>query len=402
MHSQLGMYSRDCCDILFDPNDKSHFFVASFGYGLMEFRKDTFYHHYTPDNSALETVININPYHPYVWVDGLQWDKQGNLWMLNNSVNGIKVMLSDGQWIAISNDACKNLDRSKDLLISVKNPNIKFISSIRNGIGVFDDNGTIEDQTDDRAVLCNAFQDQNGKDITFPRISSLFQTPSGTLLIGTAQGFFRIDDPEEILNGNIRCTPIQLSLPQEGKTNIFDTEHICCITQDNKAQIWVGTQYTGVYCITPDMQEITQHFSIDNSPMPSNDVLSLCWMDEKQSLFIGTAEGLVEYNTRGAYNNLENDEDASEEYLSYGEMQQWKQHLSYANPQEIAATPHTIYAMANGSLFGVNRSTEELVYCDKATGLNGTDISHIAYDPKSEKLIIAYSNGLIDLLDEEG
>ena len=402
MHSQLGMYSRDYCDILFDPNDKSHFFVASFGYGLMEFRKDTFYHHYTPDNSALETVININPYHPYVWVDGLQWDKQGNLWMLNNSVNGIKVMLSDGQWIAISNDACKNLDRSKDLLISVKNPNIKFISSIRNGIGVFDDNGTIEDQTDDRAVLCNAFQDQNGKDITFPRISSLFQTPSGTLLIGTAQGFFRIDDPEEILNGNIRCTPIQLSLPQEGKTNIFDTEHICCITQDNKAQIWVGTQYTGVYCITPDMQEITQHFSIDNSPMPSNDVLSLCWMDEKQSLFIGTAEGLVEYNTRGAYNNLENDEDASEEYLSYGEMQQWKQHLSYANPQEIAATPHTIYAMANGSLFGVNRSTEELVYCDKATGLNGTDISHIAYDPKSEKLIIAYSNGLIDLLDEEG
>ncbi len=401
LHSHLGIYTRDYSDILFDPNDNSHFFIATFGYGLIEFRKDTFYHHHTPDNSILETVINTQPYYPYAWVDGLQWDDQGNLWMLNNSANGIKILQPDGKWIGISNDACKSLDRSKDILISVKKPTIKFISSIRNGIGVFDDNGTIEDQSDDRAVLCNTFRDDKGKDITFPRISSFFQTSSGILLIGTDQGFYQIDNPEDILNGDTRCTPVNLSLPQEGKTNIFENEHITCIAQDDKAQIWIGTQYTGVYCITPDLKEITQHFSIDNCSMPSNDILSLCWMNEKQSMFIGTAEGLIEYNTRDTYEKLEA-EDTTKDHLSQGDMQQWRLHLSYANPQEIAATPQHIYAMANGSLFGVDRTTDEIVYYNKHTGLNGTDITHIAYDSKAEKLVIAYGNGLIDLLDEDG
>ena len=104
----------------------------------MEFRQDTFYHHYNPDNSALEPVIPT-PIYPYVWVDGLQQDAQGNLWMLNNSYSGVKVLMANGTWVSISNAACQNLDRSKDLLISVSNPNIKFVSSIRNGIGVFDD-----------------------------------------------------------------------------------------------------------------------------------------------------------------------------------------------------------------------------------------------------------------------
>lgn len=391
----------DICDIIFDPKDNSHFFASSFGYGLFEFRKDTLYKHYDPENSGLETVIPVQHPYPYVWVDGLQYDKEGNLWMLNNCANGVKVLRPNGEWISISNDACFNLDRSKDLLISVNKPSIKLVSSIRNGIGVFDDNGTLDDESDDRSVLCSDFLDAAGRSHTISQISSFFQTPSGILLVGTEVGLYRIDTPEEMLNGYKTCIPVNVSIPETGQDDIFATETIRSITKDDKSQIWIGTQYSGIYCLSEDLSQVIKHYSIENSPLPSNDIISVCWMDSKKHLFIGTAEGLVEYDPDSQDEALDGNNNDKEE-PDMGSMEQWKLHLSYINPQEMAATPQHIYAEANGSLFSVNRKDETIDYWNKSTGLSGTSVSHIAYDNNAGKLIIAYENGQIDLLSDNG
>ena len=301
MEAHLGMASRDYSDILFAPNDKSRFFVSSFGYGLMEFRADTFYHHYTTSNSGLESITSTT--YPYTWVDGLLWDSEGNLWMTNISDHTIKALQPDGNWLLFSNDACKDMDRSKDILISVSNPNIKYISSIRNGIGVWDNNGTLSDQSDDRAVLCSTFRDENGNALTLARISSFFQTPSGILLLGTEEGLYRIDQPETLLDGNLLCKQVIVSIPEEGRNHIFETENIRSIAKNALSQIWVGTQYSGIYLLSEDLSQVLAHFSTDNSPMPSNDVLSICEL-ANQHLFIGTSEGLVEYDPNGSGEGL--------------------------------------------------------------------------------------------------
>ena len=401
INAQTGLeQSTDYCDILFDPADLQHFFVASFGYGLFEFRNNVFYKHHNPDNSALEPVI-ATPTYPYVWVDGLQWDHEGNLWMLNNSYNGVKVLQANGEWMSISNKACQNLDRSKDLLVSVKNPHIKLVSSIRNGIGVFDDNGTIADQTDDRSVLVLEFSDSIGQTYMLDRISSFYQLPSGVLLVGTQSGLFRIDQPEELLNGNTLCLPVEIDLAEEGRYNIFETDNIRSITSDTDGQVWIGTQSTGLYCLDANLTQVLEHFSIDNSPIPNNDILSLCWVPSTKHLFVGTAEGLVEYDPEGwseGINELE-DEGVSEDE---GSMQRWKLHFSYVNPTEIAASPKRVYAAASGSLFSVDRADGELNYWNKATGLRGNSVAHIAYDVRSSQLLIAYENGQIDMMDEDG
>ena len=393
--------STDYSDILFDPADPKHFFVATFGYGLFEFKQNTFYRHYNPSNSALEPVVS-NASYPYIWVDGLEWDKEGNLWMLNNCYNGVKVLQPNGNWISISNEACRNLDRSKDLLVSVTNPHIKLVSSIRNGIGVFDDNGTLSDQTDDRAVLVSVFSDSIGNTYTIDRISSFYQLPSGVLLVGTGSGLYRIDHPEEMLDGNTLCRPVVISLPDEGRYHIFETENIRSITTDADAQVWIGTQNSGAYCLDPDMTQVLEHISIDNSPLPNNDILSLCWVPATKHLFIGTAEGLVEYDPKGQDEGLKELENEGVNELVEGSMQQWKLHFSYIDPTQIAASPKRIYAAASGSLFSVDRADQTLDYWNKATGLRGNSIAHIAYDANSSKLVIAYENGQIDLLDEDG
>lgn len=390
----------DICDILFDPSDAKRFFVASFGYGLFEFRQDTLYRHYTPDNSALESVLQGHVY-PYVWTDGLCWDQAGNLWMLNNSLNGIKVLKKDGTWVAISNVACANLDRSKDILISVRNPNIKLISSIRNGIGVMDDNGTIDDTSDDRAVLCTDFEDTKGDYFFIERISSFHQTPSGVLLIGTESGLFRIDNPEAMLDGNRLCGPLDLDLPEEGRLSVFAAENIQSMATDYLNRIWIGTKYSGIYCLSEDLTQIEAHFSIDNSPMLSNDVLSICWTNESHHLFVGTADGLVEYDPEGSTEGLKGGQDDTQE-LEEGSMLQWRLHFCYSNPTEMAASDEIIYAAAGGSLFSIDRADLSMTYWNKSTGLNGNSVSHIAYDKVSKRLVVAYEDGRIDLIDNDG
>ena len=391
----------DMSDILFDPSDPKHFFATSFGYGLFEFRQDTLYRHYTPENSALEPVIPT-PVFQYVWTDGLCWDRDGNLWMLNNGVNGIKVLKTDQTWLSLSNAACANLDRSKDLLVSVRNPNIKLISSIRNGIGVMDDNGTLDDATDDRAVLCADFVDANGNVLIIERITAFHQTPSGILLVGTEGGLHRIDNPEAMLDGNRLCLPVDLDLPEEGRLSVFATEHIRSLTTDHLNRVWVGTQNAGLYCLNEDLTQIEAHYSIDNSPMPSNDVLSICWTTENPHLFIGTADGLVEFDPQGIDEGLQNEENNTDETQEEGSMLRWRVHLCYSNPTEIAASDEAVYAAAEGSLFSIDREDLSISYWGKSTGLKGNTVSHIAYDKTSQQLVIAYEDGRIDLLDKKG
>ena len=376
---RTGLSVTDISDILFDPADPHHFFASSFGYGLFEFRADTLYKHHNPSNSLLEPVIAGGTY-PYIWVDGLTFDAQGDLWMLNNSYDGIKVLHRDGTWSAISNEACHNLDRTKDLLISRRNPNVKFVSSIRNGIGVFDEN---------RAVLVSDFTDAQGQSHIIARISAFYLTTTGILLVGTESGLYRIDAPEAFLDGDKTCL-------RAG----FDSEHIRCITEDTDGHIWIGTQTEGVYCFSADLTEELNHLWSENSPLPSNDVLSLCWMNAK--LFIGTTDGLIEYDPNGHGEGLNGSEDEGISELEEGSMLQWKLHFCYSDPREIAATPSRIYAVANGALFSVDREDESIEYWNKSTGLNGNTVAHIAYDATGQKLLITYEDGRIDLLSESG
>ena len=173
------------------------------------------------------------------------------------------------------------------------------------------------------------------------------------------------------------------------------------IAFDSDQQIWVGTLSKGIYVLNPSATNVLAHYTTDNTAMPSNSILSL-GIDETGKAWIGTADGIVEYDPNGSGEGLNGSEDKETSRLEEGSMLNWKLHFSYVDPLEMAATPSAIYAVGNGSLFCVNRSDEAISYWNKSTGLSGSSIAHIAYDTKAGKLIIAYENGQVDLLDDNG
>ena len=389
--------AQDFCDAAIDPTDSTHFFVASFGFGLLEFRNNEFVQHYMPSNSPLEPCFPGGGT-PYIWVDGLTYDADGNLWMTNVSTNGIKILMRDSTWVSLSNDACKTVTRGKQLIISNQNPNIKFIPCLNVGLGVMDDNGTIADQEDDRAIYLTSFVEEN-ETVWIPRlIHYIYQPTDGSLLIGSDDGLHRIAEPEKLLNGEVNCSTVRVPMPELGIENVFEGMAIQCIEEDNEGNLWIGTNLTGVYCISSDLKEVKHHFSTDNSAMPSGDVQSLCFVANERILYVGTGLGLVACYLDNIPEGTNINSSEQEELISYGSMKQWKTHFSYNTITSIDESDKKLYCVANGTLVLLDKATEELLPQSKLTGLNGTTVVHTAYNRETQKALVLYENGLMDVL----
>ena len=60
---------------------------------------------------------------------------------------------------------------------------------------------------------------------------------------------------------------------------------------------WIGTATSGLYLMSADGIETIEHFTVDNSPLLSDEVLSLAVHPQTGEVFIGTALGLMSYQS---------------------------------------------------------------------------------------------------------
>ncbi|MCQ2310531.1 MAG: hypothetical protein MJZ64_02120 [Paludibacteraceae bacterium] len=289
-------------DCIIDPKDANHFFVGSLGRGLIEFRNNQFYKYYLGNNSFLDSIDS--PAFAYTWVDAFAYDSDDNLWMLNIShKRNIKILKRDGSWVALDYQAANEMERARDLLIWNQNENIKIISCNHKKIGIcmLDDNGTLSQPDDDKCVLVTTFVDQDNNSIILDGIYSIAQTKEGALWIGTGAGIVVIDNPSELFTGNA-CRKIKI--PRNDGTNLADyllnTEQINAIAVDGANRKWIGTAGSGLYLISEDGQETIEHFTADNSPLLSDEIISLAIEPISGKVFIGTSKGLMSYQSDAA------------------------------------------------------------------------------------------------------
>ena len=394
-------YARDFMNVAVDPRDKHHYFVTSYGTGLFEFRDDQVLRHYLPaDDNTLISVITDN-IAQYTRLDNAVFDKNNTLWLLDASVGyPIVCMDSTGTWHRCQimiNSAPLALHTPSGLIVDNRNTNYKWFATTRAGtcVGLMDDNGTPFDDTDDQAITRSTWTNQLGKVFEPAEVRTLVQDRSGRIWLGTEQGPAFISEEEIFTSDKINQPDV---MDQNGENPLL-SQRVMAICEDKDDRIWIGTQTMGVYVLAPDAQSIVEHYSLDNSAMPSNSVLSLA-CDTSGIVYVGTAEGLVCYDANGSPSEDLRQDDS--EGLEMGRMLQWRLHYSYSTPQKVVATPKQVFGLADGALFSVDRASEEIQYWNKSTGLNGSTIAHIAYDAQNNQLVIGYADGRIDLLSDNG
>lgn len=392
----------DFMNVAVDPRDKDHFFVTSYGTGLYEFRNNSVVKKYlSAEDNTLGSADPVD-IKRYTRLDFATYDSQDNLWMLcGGAVQYPLVCLdAEGQWHGVPvivNNAPFPLHTATGLVIDQLNPNLKWMTTGRynTGLILLDDNGTPFDASDDKTVMRNHWTTEEGQEVTADFIFTLAQSSDGRIWLGTDKGIVMINSGSNYLQSDLCERPQLVDHNGENPMTALTINALC---EDKDGNMWVGTNTLGVYVLNSSATAILAQFTTDNSSMPSNTILSLA-RSERGVMYIGTGGGLVEFDPNDLPEQTYSF--SNEDRLDQGAMQQWRLHNSYYNPVKVAATPARIYALASGALFYADRATDELVYLSKATGLNGSSINHIEYDAANKQLIIAYTDGRIDLLSDD-
>ena len=304
IQSLTGLPCLDLSDIAIDPNDNTHFFAASFGSGLYEFKNDAFYKLYTSSNSEIENALPGNPF-GYDCIDGLTFDLSGNIWFANSFANNfVKYLSPDGNMHSLSfsgNQLPSSLPTLIALMVDRANTNRKWMVSARlsPGIFVFDDNGTLNNQQDNQSKFFSSFVDQDGNVFSSDFYFCITQDLNNQIWIGTMKGPIVIQNPNNVFASNFTISRIKV--PRNDGTNLADyllgTERVNAIAVDGANRKWIGTQTSGLYLVSPDGVQTLQHFTIDNSPLLSNTILSLALNNQTGELFVGTDQGIISYMT---------------------------------------------------------------------------------------------------------
>ena len=81
---------------------------------------------------------------------------------------------------------------------------------------------------------------------------------------------------------------------------------------------------------------------------------------------------------------------------------QWKYYLGYRDITCIEPADNKIFVLSGGGLFAYNTNDDSITTYDRMNGLNGVNISFIAWSASAKKLLIVYNDFNIDLLDSDG
>ncbi|MCV9927783.1 T9SS type A sorting domain-containing protein [Flavobacterium sp. LS1R49] len=282
------LQAKSITRIIVNPSNENQVYASSFFSGLLKIENDTPSILYNQSNSGLETLTFAGPNYIDVRINGTAFDKSGNLWVTNSLIkNGLKVLRTNGQWqiFPISTVLIKPEDASFSNVAIDKN-NTKWIGSYRDGVIGFNEGS-------------NTFKKitvglDNGN-LPIVDVRAVAVDAKNQLWIGTTRGLRVLSNVNNFQTENqLKTNPIIImddGLAQE----LLYEQFISAIVVDGVNNKWIGTSDSGVFFVSPNGQETKYHFTINNSPLPSNQVNDIGINSVTGEVYIATNKGMVSF-----------------------------------------------------------------------------------------------------------
>ncbi|MDR7209643.1 ABC transporter substrate-binding protein [Flavobacterium piscis] len=274
--------------IIINPKNENQVYASSFFSGLLKIENDVPSVLYNEKNSGLETLTFVGPNYIDVRINGTAFDKTGNLWITNSLVkNGLKVLRTNGQWQSYSMESIlDNAENTSYGNIAVDKNNTKWIATNRNGVIGFNENSNTFKKMTFGADAGN---------LPIVDVRTVVVDTKNQLWIGTTKGLRVLSNVGNFQSENqLKANPIIITEDNLAQELLYE-QFITSIAVDGANNKWIGTIDSGVFMVSPNGQETKYHFTINNSPLPSNGINDVKINSVTGEVFIATNKGMISF-----------------------------------------------------------------------------------------------------------
>lgn len=287
--------------IIVNPKNEKQVYVSSFFSGLLRVENDVPSFLYNEKNSGLESITYEGPNYKDVRINGTAFDKTGNLWITNSRIkNGLKVLKANGQWQSYATSSIlNNAETTSYANIVIDRNNTKWISTSNEGVIAFNE-------------TTNTFKKMtfgvDAGNLPAADVRSVIIDTKNQLWIGTTKGLRVLSNVGSFQSDSqLKANPIIIMEDNLAQELMYE-QFITSIAVDGSNNKWIGTADSGVFMVSPNGQETKYHFTINNSPMPSNMVNDIKINSVTGEVFIATNKGMISFKgvATGANDDLSN------------------------------------------------------------------------------------------------
>lgn len=271
----------------------SSIYLSGWGNGLVEFLSDDSVRAYSRFNEPTLSGPANAP--NFIVITDLVSDANNVLWMANYlSANGaLTAKLPNGTFLnfATVNSSASGLNGFPagvfSFRLTLDNFGRKWVacrgsaSDAGAGVMIFDDNGTLENKTDDQYIRLTTAPNQGN--LPSLKVNAIKTDLDGAIWFATDEGAAYYFDASLVQSG--------FAIPSV--TRIFDLqdEVLTSLAIDALNRKWFGST-NGVWLLSPDGSSVIAHYTETNSPLLSNRVLAIEVDPSSGRVFIGTERGL--------------------------------------------------------------------------------------------------------------
>ena len=287
--------------VITNPSNEKQVFVSSFFSGLLKIENDIPVLLYNEKNSGLESISFAGPNYIDVRINGTVFDKTGNLWVTNSRIkNGLKVLKTDGKWQSYATSAIlKDAETTNYAGIVIDRNNTKWIATSNDGVIAFNESNNTFKKITSGADLGN---------LPIEDVRAVALDTKNQLWIGTTKGLRVLSNVGGFqTESQLKANPIIIMEDNLAQELLYE-QFITSIAVDGANNKWIGTIDSGIFMVSPNGQETKYHFTINNSPLPSNVINDVKINSVTGEVFIATNKGMISFKgiATGANEDLNN------------------------------------------------------------------------------------------------
>ena len=274
--------------IIVNPNNDKQVYASSFFSGLLKIEQDVPTFLYNEKNSGLESITTEGPNYIDVRINGTAFDKSGNLWITNSRIkNGLKVLKTNGQWQSYSTATIlDNAELASYANIVIDKNNTKWIATNREGVIGFNESTNTFKKITFGADVGN---------LPTADVRSVAVDTKNQLWIGTIKGLRVLSNVGSFqTESQLKANPIIIMDDNLAQELLYE-QFINVIVVDGANNKWIGTGDSGVFMVSQNGQETKYHFTINNSPLPSNVINDIKINSATGEVFFATDKGMVSF-----------------------------------------------------------------------------------------------------------